>query len=387
MEPRTRLILVTFALTLALGVGSGWAIGRKTIARPAPVPEPARPTRPAPPVAQRPSLSPETAQLLTNLSSEDTATWREAAVRLSFTRPFPDEALEALRHTSAKPRVLEVLDGALANCLSLEEVRSTALRELLAPALTDARERMKDGLRVRLGALDVPPESGAVVAVALQALRSRDMEKVVRGLRALASARPACAKERVRALLANGSVGFDVDGEVVRVREVADEVLRELPAGTTPLAGLEAVLKSTPVFETAREVVPGAAKAESVDAWFELARPVWRAYWDAAQAADGGVPSDEAWRDRVNALLHFRETRRLQPRGRSLLHLTSRAPVSCEVATTAGVVAKARLPLDYEGDVPDDVVHLRCGTADEAPVLDRSFTFEPGDELTIEVLP
>ncbi|MDX2015642.1 MAG: hypothetical protein SFW67_35945 [Myxococcaceae bacterium] len=386
MEPRTRLILTTFAVTLAVGVGSGWAIGRKTIARPAPLPEPARPTPTAPVAPQKPPLPPETVQLLTDLGSADTATWREAIVRLAFTRPFPESELGLLSRSRLQPRVLEVLDAALGQCLPLDDVKNDALRELLAPTLAAARARLKDDLLVRSGDFDTQrpaPETGVAIAVALQALRSSDEQQVVRGLRAIERAKPACAKERVRALLGNGAMVADVDRATARVSEVADEALRALPAGTTPLAGLEAVLRDTPVFETVREVVPEAVRAESVDAWFELARPVWRAFW---ALADGGTPSEEAWRVRTHELLGFRETRRLHPRGRSLLHVIGRPSVACQVSTRELVEAFAKLPFDYEGDAPRDEVRLVCVSLGGAPVLDRWFTFEPGDELTIEVL-
>jgi hypothetical protein len=271
-----------------------------------------------------------------------------------------------------------VLDGALAQCLPLDEVMKVpALGRLLA--LTTAQRTLDTdvvGLTADLERARAVPGAGITIAVALQALRSSESGQVLRGLRALERLKPACAKERVRTLLGAGT-------QRVHLREAADQTLRVLPARTTPLAGLEELLRDTPLFETVREVAPEAAKAETVDDWFEHARPVWRAWWTLSEA---GPPTEAVWRARTNEFLHFIESRRLHPRGRSLVQVKGPSSVRCELSTGEEVVTAAQLPLHHEGDVAGEVVHLSCGHPANARLLDQSFAFEPGDELTIEVL-
>jgi hypothetical protein len=387
MEPRARLVLATFLVTLAVGVGTGWAVGRKTLpARPVTLPTPAEPLvePPAPAVDEPPHLQ----ALVLDLTSNEAATWREAAVRLAFTRPFPAKAVGAIDPPEHRVRVLKVLDAALAQCLPLDEVMQiAALGRLLAPSLATARHHLAIdllGVSHDVGSLQSASEGGVAVGVALQALRSNDPRLVVKGLRALERMKPACARERVRSLLTTNTL-VSTGMTQVRLGEAADQTLRALPSRTTPLAGLEELLRDTPLFETVREVHPAAAKADSVDAWFELARPVWRAWWTLSEA--GTPPSDAIWRARTNEFLHFIETRRLHPRGRSVLHVRGPASVQCRATTPGAALTDGSLPFDIEGDVPEEVVRLACRHPENETLLDQRFPFEAGEELTIEVLP
>jgi hypothetical protein len=375
MEPRTRLVLATFVATVALGVGTGWAIGRKTLVHALP---PQETVDPPPAPARPPPLSDETRALLTDLTASDVATWREAAVRLAFARPFPFAELAALV-PSAPERVREVMDRAFSQCVTLEEFSQKRLVLLLDPSLDQAREQLRQGVLEYRGV-----GNGFGVAVSLQALRSRDVPQLARALRFLAVARVSCARDRVRGLVSNRALVGDVTMPMVRVGDVAEETLRSLPASLSPLSGLREALANTPLIDTVAEVVPTSVDAASVTEWFALARPVWRAWW--ALSGEGGRPSDEVWRARTNEFLHFSETRRLHPRGRSLLHVKGPSTVSCQAITGEGIVKWSVLPLELERDPVDDVVHLECHQSADQTVLDRKFPFEPGEELTIEVL-
>jgi hypothetical protein len=144
------------------------------------------------------------------------------------------------------------------------------------------------------------------------------------------------------------------------------------------------MLADTPLIDTVAEVVPASVDALSVAEWFALARPVWRAWWTLS--GEGGRPSDEVWRARTNQFLHFSETRRIHPRGRSLLHVKGPATVSCQATMGEGIGTWSVLPLEFEHDPEGDVVHLECHQSRTELVLDRKFPFEAGEELTVEVL-
>lgn len=379
MEPRTRLVLATFVASLALGVGTGWAVGRQALGHALP-PPPEKTVRPPPAPARPPPLSDETRLLLTNLTASDPATWREATLRLGFARPFPSAELGSLL-ASAPERVLGVMDRAFAQCLTLEEVSDPRLLETLAPYLAQWSERLREGtLESRHSDL----VDGFGVAVSLQALRSRDVPQLARALRFLGVARVSCSRDRVRGLVSNRALVGDVTLPWARVGDVAEETLRSLPASVSPLTGLREALANTPLIDTAAEVVPASVDAASVTEWFALARPVWRAWWTLS--GEGGRPSDEVWRARTNQFLHFSETRRIHPRGRSLLHVKGPSTVSCQAIMDEGIVKWSPLPLELERDPVDDFVHLECHASSGDPVLDRQFPFEPGEELTIEVL-
>jgi hypothetical protein len=245
MEPRARLVLATFLVTLAVGVGTGWAVGRKTLpARPVALPTPAEPLV-EPPTSSVAEPPPHLQALVLDLTSNEAATWREAAVRLAFSRPFPAKAVGAIDTPEHRVRVLKVLDAALAQCLPLDEVMQVApLGRLLAPSLATARHHFSIdllGVSHDVGTLQSASEGGVAVGVALQALRSSDPRQVVKGLRALERMKPACARERVRSLLTTNTL-VSTGMTQVRLGEAADQTLRALPSRTTPLAGLEELL-------------------------------------------------------------------------------------------------------------------------------------------------
>ncbi|MCA2977238.1 MAG: hypothetical protein INH41_30755 [Myxococcaceae bacterium] len=377
---RSLAVVTTFCTTLGFGAGTGWAVGQALLANDAPALDhvTARP---------RPEVSPATQALLRNLTSPDGATWREAAVRLALLRPFPDAPLGALVATHPE-RVRETALRAMRQCLPLRDVEDPALLALLAPRLAEARAWLKGeatdaSLRASVTA---GPLRGAEVAVAAEALRSTDGREVVLGLRLLADTGASCARPLVVPLLKTGTPVFEGAHDLGRVGDEAAVTLDALPERWSPLADLEEQLADLPVFATVREVEPAAAAAATVDAWFELARPVWRAYWSLRGA--GGPPAPEAWDAKTNELLHFVATRRVHPRGRTLLHVRGPESVRCGLTTTGSAEGADRrsLPFDFEGDELDELLHLECVASDRV-LLARTFEVEPGDELTVEVSP
>lgn len=329
---------------------------------------------------------------LAQLESPDPATGREAQVRLAAdARPALDAieelVLEKKGNALLESRVVDLLAVALQTSIRWEDLRTReALVRLAKPHLDRAREiaetlARQDALHVgeRPPRPAVFPREPSPIEKALRELGELGGFAVPAALELLLDARPVARAYGVFLLDRAQAVPLEKkavewlreDQAPIRVR--GSDWVSSSTVGRWARDALEK--KSEPPQPTAASEMAGvvlrfaalcgalvggvdlvnglregsqAFRAETADAWWDEARPLWRTWWELA--GDGERPRDrEAWLNPVRARRGFRLDTAPHPAGDGRLELELPEGAHGEVLFDGRRVAHGRGSLTVEG--------------------------------------
>jgi hypothetical protein len=367
--------------------------------------------------------------MVRRLLSSDTATWREAEMRLAHAGPAALGAIDALwllADTNGRARVRDVVQRSLGRCVTPRELAahpqlmalvadSIARGFALAPLL--AAYHSFPGPDADMMVIDEHPQSrppspedqmfalgGCAVPAALSLLHDPRPVGRAFGIGMLGGLGAVAMADSVAPLTSDGTA-FTVDHGDYEDRETVGHRAKAFVASVSEIPeyrcfAYERDLEGDLV--TGIRESSAAMQATSWDRWWDEARPAWRDWW---RLAGEGLrpPNREEWWNAMFEYHGFHLFRVPSTEPRSTLLVTGPAATHCRIETDSTVVAEGVVPLSYvreqdsvsvarrrardlRGDYSDRT-YIVSATLPDGRSFRNEFFWSESTRHTVEILP